>query len=324
MIKSTDARIVLQYLFLWMILLTTPYQMACCCFSCCNAFSINAMTTMMPVAHSDSTILAATHRTRKRRVVETASGLFLGGRLDDDDLHEKLIPPSSVSVTKTTLSSEGQANDDAEVFDGGMMFPSPILPMTKKPLLKPSQNIFLSLETVTAWWTERVERTDWWEVRSDSTLVACYVLARFLVYDLASGMKSVPGWELDDWINILSTMSSAIILAGWWTITGLVVTQSFEINSNDEGNVDNDYNNDNNNNDGEYFTRNTRSINGIALTFVNVMIASPLWLMSEQMLQFGPPGLMDQQYYPIDVYLVTGLGLASLMVLTKSTTTDWY
>lgn len=232
-------------------------------------------------------------------MVETTSGVFLSRHQDYEQ--DDIPSSSSTSLTKTRVAVE-RGNDDEEVADGGKK----ASPFPMKSLLIPS--VSLSSATVVAWLTERLARADWWEVRSDATLVACYVLARFLMYDVATGVKSMPGWELDDWIRILSTMSSAVVLAGWWTVTGLVVTQSFEVNS------------DGYDDDREYSSG--KSINRLILTLVHVMIASPLWLMSEQILHFGPPG-MDRQYYSADVYLVTGLGLASVMVLAKATTTNW-
>lgn len=156
----------------------------------------------------------------------------------------------------------------------------------------------------------RLDGADWAEVRSDATLAACYVLARFLVYDVGTGPKQVPGWELDDWVRIVSTLSSAAVLAACWTVCGLLVTQSFEPPiGGDIGSGSG----------GEDGTR--RPTDAVALTLVNVMVATPLWLTAEQVLRLGPPGW---QHYPSDgAYAATALGLASVMVLAKSTATGW-
>jgi hypothetical protein len=66
------------------------------------------------------------------------------------------------------------------------------------------------------------------ELRLDATLVACHVLARFLVYDLTLPAKDVPGMEVTDVIQRLDTFTSAMVLAVLWIFVGLVVTRLFE------------------------------------------------------------------------------------------------
>ena len=58
------------------------------------------------------------------------------------------------------------------------------------------------------------------EIRLDATLLAIYVLCRFLFYDVSTGAKDTPGWELHDVIMILQTFSSVIALSGVWTLVG--------------------------------------------------------------------------------------------------------
>lgn len=157
------------------------------------------------------------------------------------------------------------------------------------------------------WMTQRFEMADWLEIRLEATLVSCYVLSRFLWYDIATGAKSIPGWELQDWVRILSTISSAILLSACWTGSGLLVTQSFEVQ--------------------ETTTRSTTTTDSssasppiwLVLTLVNVLVATPLWLWLEQVLQFAPPGL---EVYDMGIYLTSGLGLASIMVVAKLLTQD--
>lgn len=77
------------------------------------------------------------------------------------------------------------------------------------------------------WITRRIQRADLLGIRRDAVLTACYVLCRFLIYDLATGAKDVPEWDLQDVLYLMGTSSSAIVLVTYWTIAGLL-TQSFE------------------------------------------------------------------------------------------------
>jgi hypothetical protein len=76
---------------------------------------------------------------------------------------------------------------------------------------------------------ERYAAADVLEIRLDATLVACHVLARFLVYDLTlHKVKEVPGIEVTDAIQLLDTFTSATVLAVLWIFVGLMVTRLFE------------------------------------------------------------------------------------------------
>ena len=150
----------------------------------------------------------------------------------------------------------------------------------------------------------------------DATLAACYVLSRFLLDDVTTGAKSVPGLKLDGWIRIWSTLSSAMVLALYWTLSGFISTQSFDnAGEKDEGHP--------------HMAR-EQDVGGmglctlssqLALTAVNVIVAVPLWLVTEQALDFGPPGM--EAVYSVEVYLVSTVGLASVMVLARLTTRGW-
>lgn len=166
------------------------------------------------------------------------------------------------------------------------------------------------------WWNQRLELADWLEIRLDATLVVCYVLSRFLLYDVTTGAKAVPGLELHDWIQIWSTVSSASVLALYWTQSGFIVTQSFENSvDKDEGHQLRDCEKD----DGSIGSSILSS--QLALTSVNVTVAAPLWLVTEQALDFGPPGM--EAVYSAEVYLPSTVGIASVMVLARLTSRGW-
>ena len=73
-----------------------------------------------------------------------------------------------------------------------------------------------------------LEQVDPLEIRLDATLLAIYVLCRFLFYDITTGVKQSPGWELHDVIMLLQTLSSAIVLSGLWTLVGVFGTGLFQ------------------------------------------------------------------------------------------------
>jgi hypothetical protein len=78
-----------------------------------------------------------------------------------------------------------------------------------------------------SWMSERVERASFSEICRDSVLVMCYVLCRFFIYDIATGIKSVPGWELQDLVYLTGTFSSAIVLVTYWTVA-VLLSRRFE------------------------------------------------------------------------------------------------
>ena len=84
-----------------------------------------------------------------------------------------------------------------------------------------------------------LEQIDPLEIRLDATLLAIYVLCRFLFYDITTGAKQTPRWELHDAIMVLQTFSSAIVLSGLWTMMGVFGTGIFQYGNNDNSNGDN-------------------------------------------------------------------------------------
>lgn len=124
-------------------------------------------------------------------------------------LRKRTIPNSTTKLCHTGPSSSssvdddgGDDGDDAEVNKAG------------------------NISNIQSWLTKRLDRTNLLEVRLDATLISCYVLARFLAYDISSGAKENPGWNIDDWVRILSAISSAIILSFCWTLSGLSITRA--------------------------------------------------------------------------------------------------
>eukprot|EP00986_Skeletonema_menzelii_P007642 scaffold3010_cov79-Skeletonema_menzelii.AAC.2 len=102
-----------------------------------------------------------------------------------------------------------------------------------------------------------IEQVDPLEIRLDATLLAIYVLCRFLFYDVTTGVKQTPGWELHDVIMLLQTFSSAIVLAGLWTLVGVFGTGLFQYDTLD---VDNELR---------------------KRLIANVIISAPLWVVIE-------------------------------------------
>ena len=159
------------------------------------------------------------------------------------------------------------------------------------------------------WLEDRLLEVDVLEIRLDATLLACYVLARFLNYDISTGAKAIPGWNLEDWVRIWSAISSAILLSGFWTLNGVFVTQTL-VQTRHPGKVDNINNNNDDDPPGKVDTTFLRTLGNLLLTV-------PLWLLAEEFFQFAPPGL---EVYSLEVYWTTALGLASVLLLVKGST----
>jgi hypothetical protein len=205
-------------------------------------------------------------------------------------LAEKAEPHRPINRGIQQIVSREKSNDDECQADGDEK---------ERAFSSKSKSRHRQTKNLLDWIEEHWASADFLEIRLDATLVACYVLSRFLIYDIATGVKAVPGWELEDWIRILSTISSAIVLSLYWTFGGLVVTQSFE--------------------DSFVSDVDGRS-SWWALTLVNVLVATPLWLLTEQTFRFGPPGI--ESFYTDEVYLFSGLGLSSNMILVKLATVN--
>lgn len=138
----------------------------------------------------------------------------------------------------------------------------------------------------------RFERADKIEIRNDSTLVACYVFYRFLVYDLTSGAKIQPGWEIQDWIWLTGTVSSATVLVVYYVVAGLL-SRTYEANT-------------------------AFGPSPIIRSLVNVVLCCPVWLVTEHLLRFGPADIGGST---LSVAVANGfVGFGFFMALAKTLT----
>ena len=140
--------------------------------------------------------------------------------------------------------------------------------------------------------TRRWNQADKVEIRNDATLVACYVLSRFLVYDITSGAKVQPGWEVQDWIWLTGTFSSAVVLMVYYVIAGLL-SRAYESNT-------------------------AFAVAGpspVIRALVNVVLCTPIWLATEHLLGFGPSDIGGST---LAITVTTGfVGFGSFMALAK-------
>jgi len=138
----------------------------------------------------------------------------------------------------------------------------------------------------------RLEKADTTEMRNDATLVACYVLCRFLVYDVTSGAKIEPGWQIQDWIWLTGTFSSATVLVVYFVIAGLL-SRTYESNT----------------------TFAAFGPSPVIRALVNVVLCCPVWLATEHLLGFGPADIGGDT---LAMSVATGfVGLGSFMALAK-------
>jgi hypothetical protein len=140
--------------------------------------------------------------------------------------------------------------------------------------------------------TERFQKADLLEIRRDAILVSCFVLSRFLVYDVLTSTKVTPGWVVQDFIWLSGTFSSAVVLIMYWSIAGLL-SRTFEA---------------------------SRTYVPMQV-LVNVALCCPIWLATEHLFGFGPANIGGET---LSEAIGTGfLGLAAFMTLARALTTDW-
>lgn len=141
------------------------------------------------------------------------------------------------------------------------------------------------------WFSRRIERATFSSIYRDAILIACYVLCRFFVYDISTGIKDTPGWELQDVAYLTGTTSSAIVLICYWTIAGLL-TRSFET------------------------LRAGTELQWPIQVLVNVALTCPIWLATEHFLDFGPS---DVGGTTLDQAVVNGfVGLTFAMLFGRA------
>ena len=139
------------------------------------------------------------------------------------------------------------------------------------------------------------QRVDWLQVRLDATVLSIYALGRWIVYDIASGAKAVPGFDLPDIIAISECFSSAILLSLVWTVIGIVVTEELLLPS-------------------EETEPSTNTQERLFPLLVTVLISTPAWLLSESLLGFVPPGADAPDEIAL---LTTTIGLGATIWATK-------
>ena len=129
---------------------------------------------------------------------------------------------------------------------------------------------------------------DFLEIRLDATICACFVFARVLIFDMSLPLKQIPGYEVGDLILISNAVSSALALAIFWTIAGLL-TRNFQSGSFD-------------------FSR----------LFLTTALAGPLWLGTETIFHWLPSsgGVTE-------TILIGTSGLFAVMSFCRVATSGW-
>lgn len=139
------------------------------------------------------------------------------------------------------------------------------------------------------------------EIRLDATLASCYILCRFFIYDITTGVKDVPGWQIQDWIDLANVASSCIVLSSLWTVVGLG-TGIFSLDGTD------------------------RVEHGIKV-LVSAVLVGPLWISVEIWNQWPPNDIGRLAYDALhslpmgmvwDAIATGTLGLACIMILGKT------
>jgi len=110
--------------------------------------------------------------------------------------------------------------------------------------------------------SKRIKNVDPLEIRRDAVLCAVYVFWRFLVYEEFHGYSQEFG--LQDALYFTGTLSSAAVLATFWTVAGLLSRNS-EL-------------------------RLFQEFRPIPV-LVNVALCCPIWIATEHALKLGPPDI---------------------------------
>lgn len=139
-------------------------------------------------------------------------------------------------------------------------------------------------------WRDRIEAADPLEVRLDATLAMCHTLARFLSYDMTLTPKETPQLEVADLVLLVDTFTSAVVLALFWTVAGLL-TKLFE--------------------DAQSWSR---------LTLTS-LLAAPVWLGVETALGWPAAGADGPLYEHI---IVGSIGLWGTMCLGRVVSSLWF
>ena len=147
------------------------------------------------------------------------------------------------------------------------------------------------------WITSRIQRANLSSIRRDVILTSCFVLGRYFVYDVLTGQKITPGFDVQDLVYLSGTLSSAALLGVYWTAAGLFLTRLFETRGGQGGGSE-----------------------AIA-NAVNIAMCCPAWIATEHALHFGPSNVGGPT---LDAAVANGfVGLAVFMAVMKSATYDW-
>jgi hypothetical protein len=98
---------------------------------------------------------------------------------------------------------------------------------TSQLFAKPDDDDDENDDIVVGFVMERWNKADFLEIRLDTTLASCHVLAQYLVFDMSLPKKDIPGFEVEDVIMLANLFSSVAVLAILWTASGLI-TRVFE------------------------------------------------------------------------------------------------
>ena len=197
---------------------------------------------------------------------------FSNPALDPSRGRSDVVPQRRIFAFQLNGKSDDDDKDDPNITN-----------VNNKPIGKEEEEFFL---------VQRFQKADFLEIRRDAVLVTCFVLSRFLVYDILTSTKATPGWVIQDVVWLTGTFSSAVVLVVYWTIAGLL-SRTFE----------------------------TTRPYGPVQVLVNVALCCPIWLATEHLFGFGPANIGGET---LAQAIATGfLGLASFMALSRALTTDW-
>lgn len=142
------------------------------------------------------------------------------------------------------------------------------------------------------WAAKRVKKADPFGIRRDVILCAAFVFGRFWIYEMFHSYSTEFGMQdigMQNVVYLSGTLSSASVLAIYWTIAGYL-TLGFETRSKNS-----DYN--------------------PLQILVNVAVCCPVWIATEHALRFGPSDIGGAT---LGVSIVTGFaGLGSAMLLGR-------
>lgn len=153
---------------------------------------------------------------------------------------------------------------------------------------------------------DRIKNSNLLDICLDATLASVYSLCRFLIFDLSTGVKQVPGWQISDFIMLGGAFSSCIVLSILWTIVGVYITELFGIDEEEKKRDD------------SFFSGDVK----IAFT---AFIVGPLWQFVEITCGWPPSGVTvsnvlgqnDLSIASLTMVVSASVGLMSIMYMGK-------